>query len=94
SVLLPDLHQDLSATAGRSFPDESEKSDEYVFLVEQMPAVQVPLGATILIPGRGPEMDEFRSTKNTNSSEFSDSSGKDLPALLINLAADPEAGQK
>ena len=58
-VLLPDLQQIFLATAERTLPDDSEKSKEFAFLVERMPAIQVPLGATILIPERGPELGEL-----------------------------------
>lgn len=59
-VLLPEEQQTLLATAGQSVQDESEKSDEYAFLVERMPAMQVPLGATILILQRGPDLGELQ----------------------------------
>jgi hypothetical protein len=59
-VLLPELQQDFLAIAGRSLPDESEKSDEIAFLVERMPAVQwafVPdLGVPASWPGSIQEM--------------------------------------
>ena len=57
-VLLPEQQPNFLATAGRPVPDESEKSDESAFLAERLPAGQVPLAATILIPERGPELGE------------------------------------
>ena len=52
--------QTLLATVRNSVQEESDKSDEFAFLVERMPVIQVPLAATILIPGRGPQYGELK----------------------------------
>ena len=53
-VLLLELQQDFLATAGRSLPDESEKSDEFAFLAERMPAVQWAFVPDLGVPASWP----------------------------------------